>query len=102
MHFTKVISKEKEDLIQKLLNEGHTYREITKIVRCSSNEITRTRRKITRENTEDSVDIKISQCALKHLTYYKKEFIENGSVEDYLIANLNSLCIFLKMQNILN
>lgn len=59
-----MITPEKEDLIRKLLSEGRTYIEITKIVHCSPNEITRTRRKIMGENTEDSIDIKSkSNCS---------------------------------------
>ena len=43
-----MLTKEKEDLIRKLLSEkGRTYREITKIVHCSPNDITRTHRKPT-------------------------------------------------------
>lgn len=34
-----VSKKEKENLIQKLLNEGHTYRDIARIAHTSPNDI---------------------------------------------------------------
>ena len=56
--------KEKEDLIVKLSNEGRTYREITKIARCSPNEIRRIQKKIDGENTDTSPEMKSkSTCA---------------------------------------
>ena len=55
---------DKENLIRKLLEEGHTNRYITKIVHCSPNGIAPIRRKIAGENTEVNTDMKSkSQCS---------------------------------------
>ncbi len=64
-----MITPEKEDLIRKLLSEGRTYREITKIVHCSPNEITRIQRKIMGENTEDSIDIQSKSICSQALDF---------------------------------
>jgi cell fate (sporulation/competence/biofilm development) regulator YlbF (YheA/YmcA/DUF963 family) len=53
-----MITKEKYDLIVKLLKEGRTNREICKIVRCSPNEITPIRKAIFGENTDTGADMK--------------------------------------------
>ncbi len=53
-----MITKEKYDLIVKLLKEGYTNREICKIARCSPNEITPIRKTIFGENTETDTDMK--------------------------------------------
>jgi hypothetical protein len=56
--------KEKENSIRKLLEEGHTYREITKMVHCSPNDITGIRKTINGEDTDTRIDIKSkSVCA---------------------------------------
>jgi hypothetical protein len=55
---------DKENLIRKLLEEGHTYRYITKFVHCSPNDIAPISRKIAGENTEANTDMKSkSQCS---------------------------------------
>ncbi len=53
-----MITKEKYDLIVKLLKEGHTTREICKIAQCSPNEITPIRKSIFGENTVTDIDMK--------------------------------------------
>ena len=53
-----MITKEKYDLIVKLLKEGRTNREICKIARCSPNEITPIRKTINSENTDPGTDMK--------------------------------------------
>ena len=50
--------KEKNDIILKLLKEGHTNREICKIARCSPNEITPIRKIITGEDADIDIDMK--------------------------------------------
>lgn len=59
-----MITKQKYDLIVKLLKEGYTNREICKIAKCSPNEITPIRKTIFGENTDTSIDKKSkSICA---------------------------------------
>jgi Trp operon repressor len=53
-----MLSKEKEDLVRKLLSEKRPSREIRKIVQCSPNEITRIRNKMNDENKQDNKPIK--------------------------------------------
>ena len=53
-----MITKEKYDLIVKLLKEGHTNREICKIAQCSPNEITLIRKTIFGQNTDTGIDMK--------------------------------------------
>ena len=53
-----LFKKEKYDLIVKLLKEGHTNKEICKIVQCSPNEITPIRRLIYGEDTVTDIDMK--------------------------------------------
>lgn len=48
--------KEKHELIVKLLNEGRTNREITKIVHCSPNEITKIRKTNNGEDTDTRIE----------------------------------------------
>jgi len=67
-----MLTKEKEDLIRKLLSEGRTYREITKTVHCSPNEIARVQRKIMGENTEDSMDMKNKSISSRALDLFQK------------------------------
>jgi hypothetical protein len=67
-----MLTKEKEDLIRKLLREGRTYREITKIVHCSPNEITRVKRKIMGENTDDSINMKNKSVCSQALDLFQK------------------------------
>ena len=59
-----MITKEKYDLIVKLLKKGRTNREICKNARCSSNEITPIRKTIFGETTGTGIDMKgKSTCA---------------------------------------
>ncbi len=56
--------KEKENLIRKLLEEGHPYREITKMVHCSPNDIAQVQRSTTGEATKPKKYMKNkSQCS---------------------------------------
>jgi hypothetical protein len=52
-----MITKEKYDLIVKLLKDGYTNRDICKITRCSPNEITPIRKTINGENTDKNTDM---------------------------------------------
>lgn len=67
-----MISKEKEDLIRKLLSEGRTYREIAKTIHCSPNEIARVQRKIMGENTEDNLNMKNKSICSQALDLFQK------------------------------
>jgi hypothetical protein len=67
--------KEKENSIRKLLEEGHTYREITKLVHCSPNDIAQMQRSTTGEATKAKKYMKNKSHALKHFTYFKKEYL---------------------------
>jgi hypothetical protein len=67
-----MLTKEKEDLIRKLLSEGRTYREITKIVHCSPNEIALVQRKIKGENTEDSLNMKNKSICSQALDLFQR------------------------------
>lgn len=67
-----MISPEKQDVIRKLLSEGRPNREITKIARCSPNEITPIRRKIMGENTEDSINMKNKSVCSQALDLFQK------------------------------
>ena len=53
-----MITKQKYDLIVKLLKKGYTNREICKIARCSPNEITPVRKTIFGEDTVIGIDMK--------------------------------------------
>ena len=65
--------KEKYDLIVKLLKEGLTNREICKIVRCSSNEITPIRKTINGENTDTGIDMKGKSICAQVFDLLEKE-----------------------------
>ena len=58
--------KEKHELIVKLLNEGRTNREITKMAHCSPNEKTKIRKTNNGENTDTSIEMK-SKSICAHL-----------------------------------
>ena len=58
IYFIKIMSKEKIQLIIKLLQEGRTTREICKIAHCSPNKLTPIRKKIDDENRKDYTNIK--------------------------------------------
>ena len=68
-----MITKEKYDLIVKLLKEGRTNREICKIVRCSPNEITPIRKTIFGENTVTDVDVKGKSICAQVFDLLEKE-----------------------------
>ncbi|WP_148687580.1 hypothetical protein [Candidatus Nitrosocosmicus hydrocola] len=53
-----MITKEKYDLIVKLLKEGYTNREICKNAKCSPNEITPIRKTVFGENTDTGTEMK--------------------------------------------
>ena len=67
-----MMTEEKQDVIRKLLSEGRTYREITKIMHCSPNEIPRIRRKTTCENTEDSLNMKNKSICSQALDLFQR------------------------------
>ena len=64
--------KQKEDLIRKLLNEKHTYRDIAAITHSSPNEIARIRRKITGENTEANEEIDSKSICSRAFDLFQK------------------------------
>jgi hypothetical protein len=68
-----LITKEKYDLIVKLLKEGRTNREICKIARCSPNEITPIRKTIFGENTVTDVDVKGKSICAQVFDLLEKE-----------------------------
>ncbi len=68
-----MITKEKYDLIVKLLKEGRTNREICKIARCSPNEITPIRKIIFGENTVSDVDMKGKSICAQVFDLLEKE-----------------------------
>jgi hypothetical protein len=68
-----LITKEKYDLIVKLLKEGLTNREICKIARCSPNEITPIRKTIFGENTVTDVDVKGKSICAQVFDLLEKE-----------------------------
>jgi hypothetical protein len=68
-----MITKEKYDLIVKLLKEGRTNREICKIVRCSPNEITPIRKTINGENTDTGIDMKDKSICAQVFDLLEKE-----------------------------
>ncbi|HKO63755.1 MAG TPA: hypothetical protein VJU13_01010 [Candidatus Nitrosocosmicus sp.] len=68
-----MITKEKYDLIVKLLKEGRTNREICKIARCSPNEITPIRKTIFGENTVTDVDVKGKSICAQVFDLLEKE-----------------------------
>jgi ureidoglycolate hydrolase len=57
--------KEKEDQIQKLLNDGHTSRYITKNARCSPNEVSRIRKEKAGEELDKMKTLPITTQAFK-------------------------------------
>jgi hypothetical protein len=65
--------KEKEDLIQKLLSERRTYRDIAKIANCSPNEIARIKKEITGENKETNEDMKSKSICSRAFDLFQKE-----------------------------
>ena len=67
-----MLTKEKEDLIRKLLSEGRPSREITKIAHCSPNEIPPIRRKIMGENTEDGINMKSKSICSQAFDLFQK------------------------------
>ncbi|HYF99746.1 MAG TPA: hypothetical protein VD815_06625 [Candidatus Saccharimonadales bacterium] len=76
--------KEKEALIIKLLLEGRTNREICKIARCSPNEITPIRKRITGEDADIDIDMKgKSICAQLF------DLLEKGTALSQIIVKID-------------
>ena len=53
-----MLTKEKEDLIRKLLNEGHPSRDIARNAHCSLNVVSRIRKEMTGETIKTDLDMK--------------------------------------------
>jgi hypothetical protein len=67
-----MLSKEKQDLVRKLLNEKHPAREIRKIAQCSPNEITPMRNRMNDENKEGNKNIKSKSTTSQALDLFQK------------------------------
>lgn len=63
----QVTQLEKKDLIHKLLKEGRSYRDITKIAHCSPNEIARVKREETIETNVNMKGKSICSCVFDSL-----------------------------------
>ena len=106
-----MITKEKYDLIVKLLKEGRTNREICKIVRCSPNEITPIRKAIFGENTVIDVDMKGKSICAQVFDSLEKEIpmsqiIINGDFDPDETMRLQDKYLYVskrdKIVNLLN
>ena len=53
-----MLTKEKEDLIRKLLNEGRPSRDIARNAHCSLNVVSRIRKEMTGETIKTDLDMK--------------------------------------------